>query len=802
MGTEGPPVETRLSPNPADAESPHLLVESVTPLQAPETVLGPPVHQAELFAQALLDGLEPPTRSQVFDLINLLDFKDGSRKDIAEGSSFLLGGYRHGGDYGVMSNTRCFPYTTKVLIAYLLSVQPSHLFCSIAVHSNLRTAMHRDFNNADYPNLICPISEFTGGAIWCESPHGSVTRVHQDRCLQGELHEVSQGPVLLPVKSSFHCTEPWSGNRQVLVAYAGTDVARLSNADYQFLLDLGFPVAGMRGTDVPPSLLHCPSTPCLPMFLQKVGARIRQRPLHELICLEVFCGDASLTAEIRKHGLPRSFGVDHRVASARASVVVLDLSSPSAQAIFLETLRQPNVACCLLSPPCGTTAAARGCHSGPTVLRTSAEPLGVTGLSGCDLKRVALANCLFSFVAAVLLECHELGVLFSLEHPFRSMLWQIPEIKDALRRLPHAVSDFHHCMFGSQRRKHTKLVHCVPRFSRLQLHCTQDHVHLHQTRLPDGSFASGAEARRPPLLCKLVALSVSEQLVELGALPSPRDLSSQMLSPTLAARAAFNTQPRGKVLKPLVSEFAQVVTLRGPSALLPSGSKLAAAFPVPPQVQAFPHVSGLPAGSKCIRAFPLGVAMGPAASCRVLPTCTSASAPASTKVVPADVPPVSVLSPSPKVPPTCVSASTKVTPGDASFVPACALLRLQRSFHLLPPLLPFALLRLQRFFHLLPLHPQQHLPRSCRFSLRYAVHLLGPMPQPPYLWVLWLVLSLRVWVTLVPFLTPLGLLPVKKEPLVFPGLLSSLYNRRAEPGTHGIYFSVFLLNLKNPLTSN
>ena len=524
MGTEGPPVEPRSSPNPADADSPHLLVESVTPLQAPETVLAPPVQQAEFFAQALLEGLEPPTRSQVFELINMLDFKDGSRKDIAVGSSFLLGGYRHGGDYGVMSNTRCFPYTTKVLIAYLLSVQPSHLFCSIAVHSNSRTAMHRDFNNADYPNLICPISEFTGGAIWCESPDGSVSRVHQDKCLRGELHDVSQGPVLLPVKSSFHCTEPWSGHRQVLVAYAGTDVARLSSADYQFLLDLGFPVAGMRGTDTPPSLLHCPSTPGLPEFLQKVSARISKRPLHELICLEVFCGDASLTAEIRKHGLPRSFGVDHKAVSARASVVVLDLSSPSAQAIFLETLRQPNVACCLLSPPCGTTAAARGNHGGPSVLRTFAEPLGVKGLNGCDLKRVDLANCLFSFVAAVLLECHELGVLFSLEHPFRSLLWQIPEIKDALQRLPHAVSDFHHCMFGSQRRKHTKLVHCVPRFSRLQLHCTQDHVHLHQNRLPDGSFASGAETRRPPLLCKLVALSVSEQLVELGALPSPRDL--------------------------------------------------------------------------------------------------------------------------------------------------------------------------------------------------------------------------------------------------------------------------------------
>ena len=74
-------------------------------------------------------------------------------------ASFLLGGYRHGGDYG-MSNTRCFPCTTKVLIAYLRFVQPEHLFCSIAVHSDLRASMHRDFNNADFPNLMCPISQF------------------------------------------------------------------------------------------------------------------------------------------------------------------------------------------------------------------------------------------------------------------------------------------------------------------------------------------------------------------------------------------------------------------------------------------------------------------------------------------------------------------------------------------------------------------------------------------------------------------------------------------------------------------
>ena len=154
-----------------------------------------------------------------------------------------------------------------------------------------------------------------------------------------------------------------------------------------------------------------------------------------------------------------------------------------------------------------------------------------------------------------------------------------------------------------------------------------------------------------------MALSVCEQL---GALPSPCDLSSQLLSPTLAARASVHAQPRGKVLKPLVSEFAQVVTLRGPSAFLPSGTKLAAAFVVPSQVQAFPQVPFLPAGSKCVRAFPLGVDVGPTAPTKVLPASTSASDvghAAPTKVLPASAS-------------ASASASAKVVPVKASATPA------------------------------------------------------------------------------------------------------------------------------------
>ena len=129
-----------------------------------------------------------------------------------------------------------------------------------------------------------------------------------------------------------------------------------------------------------------------------------------------------------------------------------------------------------------STSAARGSHGGPSVLRTLSEPLGVPDLHGCDLQRACLANQLYAFVAKALAECFELGILFSLEHPFRSLFWQLLVIMQALHRIPHATSDFHHCMFGSLRRKHSKLVHSVPRFSRLHMHCSHDHGHLAPNR--------------------------------------------------------------------------------------------------------------------------------------------------------------------------------------------------------------------------------------------------------------------------------------------------------------------------------
>ena len=208
--------------------------------------------QAEFFVQALLEGLEPPTRKQVIEFIKMLVLKMCLGQMSLLARLFCLEATDMAATTTSCQTRDAFLGPPKCsLHIFFQSAKPFVLLHCIAVPSNLCTAIHRDFNTVDYPNLLCPISEVAGGALWCESSDGSVVRVHQDKCLRGELPDASKGPVLLPVKSSFHCTEPWSGHRQILVAYAGTDVPRLCNAAVQFLLDLGLLVAGLWSCGLP-----------------------------------------------------------------------------------------------------------------------------------------------------------------------------------------------------------------------------------------------------------------------------------------------------------------------------------------------------------------------------------------------------------------------------------------------------------------------------------------------------------------------------------------------------------------------
>ena len=564
-------------------------------------------HPAEQFSSELLQRSQAITRHDCLHLFSLLPKAELRTNVDRAGEKFLCGSFRHGGIHGVFSATREFPLSVAALIAFDRISMPDFQFSSIAVHRDVPTSCHKDTNNFTDHNLVCPLSDFAGGEIWVNEPGGSAMRPVNGSQLPGTQRAVCAGPVTFPARTCLHSTEPWTGSRVVLIAYAGGDHHAMSVSDRTFLTQLGFPLPQDSSTDCPPVAWQPDVPDDLKPFLNRVKARIAGRPLSELVFLEFFCGSGGLCTEVRRKGLSGSRGIDHQAgAGVKCPVISIDLATAGGQSLAGEMLTRPDVVACHFAPPCGTASAARSIpgRNAPRPLRHSQAPDGVPDLRGLDLTRVSTANKLYSLVACLVSKCNELGILWCIENPNRSLFWATKPIVSLLR-CPHIRARLHHGMFGSQRRKHTLLCHAIPFLQVMQVSCDGSHEHLPWGRLPDGGWATKSEVAYPPLMCRCLARSFVSQLQALDAKPLPPNLHAAELQPARAAQIAASHQP-SKRLPPLVAEYANVVTVTGPTSLVPSAPKLEAAWAVSSGCVTQPPVQLLPEGSKRLSSFPAG----------------------------------------------------------------------------------------------------------------------------------------------------------------------------------------------------
>ena len=313
-----------------------------------------------------------------------------------------------------------------------------------------------------------------------------------------------------------------------------------------------------------------------------------------------------MTAEIRRRGMREAFGVDrklHRQLKCPASF--LDLRTPSGQEVLLEMLDDEDLIWVHFAPSSKTTTRARDLrrHAGydPPKLRSDCEPDGLSTLSGSLLERVTASNELYTFTGLACSACWDRGIMFSVEHPVRSYMWDTSSWQQHTSNLPLRHCLFQHCMFGGPRDKTTRMCHVVPTFDSLALMCDGSHTHA-----PWGTHSPDDE-RRPPGLCKALASCLIEQALEYGATAPPAALSD--LPPHKhdhrLAQIAQGKQPRGKRVPPLVAEFRAIVELTGPREALPP-VKLEEAWMLPANVECVPPQPHLPPGSRLIRLQPVG----------------------------------------------------------------------------------------------------------------------------------------------------------------------------------------------------
>ena len=332
--------------------------------------------------------------------------------------------------------------------------------------------------------------------------------------------------------------------------------------------------------------------------------------------MELFAGSARLTSSLGGEGFD-SFGVDHVVAKqASGSILQLDLNDPLSVEHLWKILADPAVRYIHCAPPCGTATRARDIQfpGAPAVLRAEAKPQGIEGLEGINAVRVAKANALYSLVLSICKFCLQHHKYFSCEHPSRSYLWLLPEWKEFMNQSDVRQTFFHHCEYGGDRRKGTRLLHNIPKYDNLHRLCSGRHVHAGRGRIKN-RWATSFETAYPWGLCKVMASLLKEHFLSLGCKPPPKQLSE--VDSTIPGARAFSGLQSRKRAAPLISEFASVHSVILPMHLatkfLTPGYKLPSDWAVGKSVSCSPAIASFPAGSRVLRAHVIqGEQEGPA----------------------------------------------------------------------------------------------------------------------------------------------------------------------------------------------
>ena len=283
----------------------------------------------------------------------------------------------------------------------------------------------------------------------------------------------------------------------------------------------------------------------------------------KFFCIEVFAGSGRLTACLRQVGLVDSFGVDNKVPQGlKSPLIQLDLLNPIDVSHLETLLNHPSVVYVHFAPPCGTASRARLIQTNhlrqsmPPVARTAAFPDGLPSLSGTLADRVSAANKLYEITCSLVRLCYQQGIMFSIENPGRSFMWDTQHFRALLQDIPTFSTFFHHCEFGSDRRKFTRLVHVVPQFLALQKSCQGNHSHEPWGYAGD-HWATSEETAYPWKLCREITFAMLIALQNFGA-TVPRNSFVDPLPTLQNVRGSTGFQSK-RGLPPMVPEFKQIL---------------------------------------------------------------------------------------------------------------------------------------------------------------------------------------------------------------------------------------------------
>ena len=189
-------------------------------------------NEVEVYAQELMDA-ESYREEDVLSLWTMLKELPRPRRrglkmaDIgSKAESFYTGSYVHGGVCGVMKMTPRLPSTTMYLVKAAKELTGKSEFGCVAIVENVGMKAHKDSHNDHSTwNSITALTNFEEGQIWVEKSEGEFQyddewkQVRPDLWVRGSPHTLEKGRTVSFPPGQWHSTEPWKGQRVVLLTY-------------------------------------------------------------------------------------------------------------------------------------------------------------------------------------------------------------------------------------------------------------------------------------------------------------------------------------------------------------------------------------------------------------------------------------------------------------------------------------------------------------------------------------------------------------------------------------------------------
>ncbi|CAE7286514.1 unnamed protein product [Symbiodinium sp. CCMP2592] len=234
---------------------------------------------------------------------------------------------------------------------------------SFVLIDGIASEAHCDTANSDLPNVVIPISCFSGGELRVAHPSGADVMVHDGVKRPAVSLPVCRGPVIFTASSCLHEVLPFEGRRLVLVGYTLRACESLA-ADQRDLLPRPNSVSAVgSGHQLRPGI--CPDLP--------------QLPDSDFVC---DCNSGRFFLDICSGaGAPVSAAMQALGKDCFQPVDIIhcqdfDLLDDDFFAQLLALCSSGVVGAAIASPPCGEFSLLKLRPGGPPPCRTPEEPLG------------------------------------------------------------------------------------------------------------------------------------------------------------------------------------------------------------------------------------------------------------------------------------------------------------------------------------------------------------------------------------------------------------------------------------------